>query len=339
MPSRRTVLAGMAAFATTPALSLLPGAPARAAMSGAVDRTNAFLAALAPEKAAKARFALGSTTWLNWNYFGGGDLTKPGVRFEEMDPAEQDAGTELLATVLSPAGFDKVERVRALQDVLAAMRSGPAGRNSNRYSLAVFDTPAADAVWGLRLEGHHLELTLTFRGDEAISLSPSSFSCNPNDVTTGRFAGTTAITVEEDLARALFADLSAERQAVARIGDRALRNIRAVAGQEDIDVARAGLPAADLSAGQTDLLWRLIDTYAAEHWPEAVAAEQRARVREGDQAAVHFAWAGGNADGTQLYYRIRGDTFVIELAAVDEKAQHLHTIYHDTERTLGRHVL
>jgi hypothetical protein len=29
----------------------------------------------------------------------------------------------------------------------------------------------------------------------------------------------------------------------------------------------------------------------------------------------------------------------MELATVDTAAQHLHTIYHDTERTLGLHVL
>ena len=141
------------------------------------------------------------------------------------------------------------------------------------------------------------------------------------------------------MARQLFADLSSANQGRARIRDNAITNITAVAGQENIFRTRAGIPAADMSPTQQDLLWRIVEIYAAVHWPEPVAAAQRARVREGDQAAVHFAWAGGNEEDTRLYYRLHGDTFIIELASVDPAAQHLHTIYHDTQRTLGRHVL
>lgn len=339
MPTRRSVIGGLSALAATPILPAAVRAQAVApAIPGIRDRTLSFLAALSPERAAAARFGLDSDTWRGWNYFGN-QLVKPGIRFEEMTAPEQDAGTELLVAMLSPAGFDKVERVRALQDVLAAMRIGPADRNSNRYSLAIFDEPAADAYWGLRLEGHHLELTLTLRGDEVVAVTPSSFSCNPNDVTVGPYAGTTAITGEESLARQLFADLSPANQERARIRDGAITNITAVAGQEFIFRSRDGIPAADLSPGQRDLLGQLLYIFAAEHWPSEVAEAQWQRVQEGDREAVHFAWAGGNEDGTRLYYRLHGDTFVIELAAVDLAAQHLHTIYHDTERTLGRHVL
>ncbi|MGD9738006.1 MAG: DUF3500 domain-containing protein [Bauldia sp.] len=342
MLSRRTVLGGLGAAATLPALPRVATAQAAAAIAPAIpgiaDRVNSFLSVLAPEKAAAARFPLDSGVWRGWNYFGN-NLVKPGIRFEEMEPAEQDSGTELLVAMLSPAGFDRVQLVRALQDVLAAQGIGPADRNSNRYSLSIFDEPAADAIWGLRLEGHHLELTLTLRGDEVVSVTPSSFSCNPNDVPTGPYAGQVAVRVEEEAARALFADLSAEQQRVALISADPILNIRAVSGQEGYYADRAGLAAADMTTTQQDLLWQVVRAHGVEHWPDAVGAANWDRLRSGDQAAVHFAWAGGNEDGTRLYYRLHGDTFLIELAAVDPAAQHLHTIYHDTERTLGRHVL
>ncbi len=341
-PSRRTVLAGLAAAATVSALPRRPAlaqpAPAGPLYPAIRERTLGLLAALAPAKAARARFALGSEVWTGWNYMGN-TLVKPGIRFEEMESSEAGAGEDLLAALLSPAGAEKVRRVRVLQDVLAELRIGPADRNSRRYSFAVFGEPAADTVWGLRFEGHHLELTLTLRGDEIVSVTPSSFSCNPNDVTVGPTAGTTAITAEEELARRLFADLPAGQQAVARIANRARNNIVATAGFENFFTNRQGLPAADMATAQQDLVWQIVDTYAAEHWRAPIAEAQRGRVREGDRGAVFLAWAGGNEDGTPLYYRLHGDTFVIELAAVDSAAQHLHTIYHDTDRTLGRHVL
>lgn len=342
MLSRRTVLGSIGAAVALPALPRTALGQAAAAASPAIPgiagRTTAFLSALAPEKAARARFSLDSGAWRGWNYFGT-NLVKPGIRFEEMEASERDAGTELLAAMLSPGGFEKVQMVRALQDVLAARGIGPADRNSNRYSLAVFDEPAAGALWGLRLEGHHLELTLTLRGDEVVSVTPSSFSCNPNDIDSGPFAGATAIRTEEEAARALFADLSAEQQRTALISETPIPNIRAVAGQEGYFRERAGLPLADMTTVQQDLLWQVVHAHAVDHWPDAVAAAQLDRVRAGDPAAIRFAWAGGNVDGTKLYYRLHGDTFLIELAAVDVAAQHLHTIYHDTERTLGRHVL
>ncbi len=341
--SRRTVLAGLAASAAAPVLAPI-GARAQASAAAGVplpairERTAALLAGLAPDKAARARFGFDSPTWRNWNYMGN-TLVKPGIRFEEMDAAEQGAGIDLLTAMLSPEGFAKAERVRILQDVLATLRVGPRDRNSGRFSFAVYGEPAAAGVWGLRFEGHHLELTLVMDGDAVVATTPTSYSCNPNEVTVGPTAGTTAIVAEEQVARRLFADLAAGRQAEARFSDRALNNIIASAGKEDFFKARQGVAAADMTISQQDLLWQIVDTYAAEHWPVPLAEAQRARVREGDRDAVHFAWAGGNEVHTPLYYRVHGDTFVIELAAVDSAAQHLHTIYHDTERGLGRHVL
>ncbi len=341
MLSRRTVLAGAAAVAALPALPSIAGAqPALASPSipAIRERTESLLAALSPELTAGARFDLGGEAWRSWNYFGT-NLVKPGARFEQMSPAGREAGTELLYAMLSPLGFEKVDRVRALQDVLRAMGIGAADRNSDRYSFAVFNEPSATRLWGLRFEGHHLTLSLTMRGDEVVSVTPSAFSCWPNDVTMGPHEGSTALLIEEGTARTLFADLPSALQSRARINDAPFRQIMAVAGRENIFAVREGIPAAEMTAGQQDLLWRIAEAYAAEHWPEPIASAQRARLREGDREAVHFAWAGDNIEDTPLYYRLHGDSFVMELATVDTAAQHLHTIYHDTERTLGLHLL
>jgi hypothetical protein len=339
MLSRRTVLAGAAAAAALPALpSIAVAQPAPLAIPGIRERTQILLAALPPELAAAARFDLGGETWRSWNYFGT-NLVKPGARFEQMGPAEREAGTDLLYAMLSPSGFEKVDRVRALQDVLRAMGIGAADRNSDRYSFAIFNEPSPTELWGLRFEGHHLTLSLTLRGDEILSVTPSAFSCWPNDVTMGPYEGSIALAVEEGMARTLFADLSSAIQANARINGTAFRQIMAIAGRENIFAVREGIPAADMTTAQQDLLWQIAEAYAAEHWPEPIASAQRARLREGDREAVHFAWAGDNIEDTPLYYRLHGDSFVMELATVDTAAQHLHTIYHDTERTLGLHVL
>ena len=55
-----------------------------------------------------------------------------------------------------------------------------------------------------------------------------------------------------------------------------------------------------------------------------------------DMAAVHFAWYGPNAAEHSFGYRVIADRFVIELGCIDQRAQHLHPVYHDLGNTLGR---
>jgi hypothetical protein len=224
----------------------------------------------------------------------------------------------------------------ALQDVLAARGDGAGRRSSERFSFAVFGAPAEKGAWGFRLEGHHLSLSIAVRDGRIVSVTPSSFSANPNRVQSGKHAGLVTLKGEETLARRLFADLAPGQQARARLSDSALRNILSYAGRERANARKAGLAAADLGSAQRDLLWQLVETYTAEHLSPPIASAQRARVASGDREAVHFAWYGPNTVETAFGYRVIGDGFVIEMGSVDQAAQHLHTIYHDLASVLGR---
>ena len=61
-------------------------------------------------------------------------------------------------------------------------------------------------------------------------------------------------------------------------------------------------------------------------------------MREGDPEEIRLGRAGGTRPGELMYYRLHGPTFVIELATAGSNPYHLHTIRHDPERHLGRHV-
>lgn len=336
-----TTVAGVGAVGAALALTVPVARASDARLATAATlrpKVTTFLAALQPDQLARATFALRSETWAKWNFMGT-TLIKPGLPLSAMNGSQRDAALDVMAAILSPAGFAKAVRVMNLQDVLVALGDGVGRRSSQHYSLAIFGAPSATDAWGLRFEGHHLTLSVTMVGDDVVSVTPSSFSCNPNDVPVGPARGTTALTEEEDLARTLFADLKGAAASRALIQERAYRNIMATAGRETLHKTPEGVPLADLSTSQADLVWRLVDVYASEPWAGDVATAQAARVRAGDRAATRFAWAGGNEAGTPFYYRITGPTFAIELGAVDAKAQHLHTIYHDLERTLGRHVV
>jgi hypothetical protein len=341
-PDRRTVmLAGTALLGIT----ALPGAAAGAGDAGLgpaeelLAAMRRFLSSLEPQQRKAASFAWNGAEWKGWNYFGAGGAggyIKPGLRLEQMTAPQKEAAWNLLATFLSPLGIEKAKNVMTLQDVLAARGDGAGQRSSERFSLAVFGTPAETGAWGLRLEGHHLSHSIAARDGRIVSVTPSSFSSNPNRVTAGPHAGLVTLKDEEALARRLVGDLSPALQSRARLSETALGNILSYAGRERANTQKKGVAAAQLTAGQRDLLWQLIESYTVDHLSPVLATAQKARVRAGDREATHFAWYGPNTPEKAFGYRVIGDGFVIELGSVDPAAQHLHTIYHDLANVLGR---
>jgi len=338
-PDRRSViLGGTAALGAV----VLPGSYAGAAEPGLAPADDflaaarRFLATLDPARRKAATFAWNGPDWRGWNYFGGGGLIKPGLRLEQMDAAQQEAAWALPAVLMSPDGIAKTRNVMLLQDVLASLGNGAGQRSSARFSFAVFGTPSETGAWGFRLEGHHLSQSIAVRGNRIVSVTPSSFSSNPNRVPSGKHAGLNTLKDEEALARRLVADLAPKQQKRARQSEAPLRNILSYAGRERANGKKIGIAAAELASGQRDLIWQLVETYAVSYLAPPLAAAQRARIRAGDREAVHFAWYGPNTPERAFGYRVIGDQFVVELGSVDPAAQHLHTIYNDLGNVLGR---
>lgn len=338
-PDRRRVVVAGASLLGAAAVPLAFPLAAGAGLAPATEllaRSNQFLSTLDPEQRQAASFAWNGPEWRGWNYFGSSDYIKPGLRLEQMTVPQKTAAWEILTTILSPSGLEKAKNVMTLQDVLAALGNGAGRRSSERFSFAVFGVPADTGAWGFRLEGHHLSQSIAVRDGRIIAVTPSSFSALPNRVASGKHAGLVTLKAEEALARRLYGDLTPKLQAKARLSDTPLGNILSYSGRERANAQKAGLPVADLSSGQRDLLWQLIEIYAVEHVAPALATAQKARVTSGDRQAVHFAWYGPNTAEKAFGYRVIGDSFVIELGSVDPAAQHLHTIYHDLDSVLGR---
>ncbi|MEL6299405.1 MAG: DUF3500 domain-containing protein [Pseudomonadota bacterium] len=338
--SRRDMIAGAAAaggaLMVAPTLALA-AAPATGAQMAAA--ATDLLAALDEAQRAAATFAVGGRRWLRWNYMTGSAFS-PGVPMERMTAAQKERALTLLQSGLSQAGFDKAKRVMLQQDILRdLMKKGSQNRNRDRFSVMVFGEPGASGIWGWRWEGHHLSLTYTLDGPNVVSVTPNSFSSEPNTVWDGPHKGMTALPDEERLGRQIFADLSPKLQALARFQDRSPGNVRATAGREGRIKTRAGVPLSDLTTPQRDLVVRLLDVYTSDHLPADLAGVQKARAREGDLNAARFAWAGDETrEGASIYYRLHGDTFLIEFASLHGQPLHLHTAVHDRQRNLGRHV-
>lgn len=337
-PDRRSVVLGGAAVLGATALphGAAAAEPGLGSAANFLSATKTFLVGLEPDKRKAASFAWNGTEWRGWNYFGGGGLIKPGLRLEQMSAAQKEAAWNMLGVLWSPSGIEKTKNVMTLQDVLAAQGNGRGIRSSQRFSFALFGTPAESGAWGFRLEGHHLSHSIAVRDNRIVSVTPASFSSNPNRIVSGPHAGLNTLKEEEVLARRLIGDLPAKLKQRARLSDRAMRNILSYAGSERSNAKKVGVAAAELSTAQRDLVWQLIETYAVEHLSSPLADAQKARVRTGDKEAVHFAWYGPNTPERAFGYRLIADSFVIEMGSVDPAALHLHTIYNDLGNVLGR---
>jgi len=273
----------------------------------------------------------------DWHYT---PRQRAGVAWKDMSAEQQAAATELLRTALTAQGLDKVRAVMALEIALREIESR-SSRDPENYAIAIFGTPGdAQAGWGWRIEGHHLSLHWTLRGDAYVSSLPQFFGANParapRDFGTQVRAGSRVLGAEEDRGFLLLRSLSPEQRKTAIFdtkpyGDILTRNAAKVSPLEP-----KGIPFAQLGPEQQALLLSLISTFA-EHLNPDLATARLARVRAGGLESVRFGWAGGVEPGAPYYFRIQGAAFLIELD--NSGGNHIHSAWRDFAGDWGRDTL
>jgi hypothetical protein len=273
----------------------------------------------------------------DWHYT---PRRRAGVAWRDMSAAQRDATTDLLRSALSASGLDKVRAVMALEIALRELETFGLSRDPENYAIAIFGEPSNARPWGWRIEGHHLSLHWTLRGDDYIATLPQFFGANParvpRDIGKGPRAGARVLGEEEDRARALLGSLSAQQRAVAIFdaqpyGDIITRNAERVSPLEP-----KGIAFADLTAAQQAQLLSLISAFA-EHLKPEYAQARLARVHAGGLETLRFGWAGAVKPGEPYYFRIQGAGFLIELD--NSGGNHIHSVWRDFAGDWGRDAL
>jgi hypothetical protein len=305
-----------------------------------------------------------------------------GLPLRYMNRARLKAAEQLLAAGVSDIGFRKIEQIRELENVLTHRdQKSPLGllivRDPDAYYVSIFATLRKDGTiddskpWSWRFEGHHLSLHWTLLGNRVVSSTPQFIGAqplevvesDPNDVLP---AGTRVLEHHEDLARQLIGQLTPDQARIARSEipwDIETTNASDALSQrhphrlEDAGNGRRGILFKDLNTGdQQNTLWELIKAHASFQ----TGAVQAARLREISddpregagrrrERIRFFYMLGTKHEGSPrepLYYKIRGETFVIEYlnkaftvpsAHPDaDKPDHQHTVWRDFENDWGR---
>ena len=304
------------------------------AMSAAAQE---FLSSLDDAQRSKATMEYGDKQRVDWHFIP--KETRKGLLVSEMTEEQKKVAHVLLRSALSQAGYDKSTQIMLLEKVLQEFEGE--GRRFPRdwqmYYFTIFGDPAGDSRWGLSVEGHHLSLNFVAKGGRLVSTTPQVMGANPaliqNENSAGFKVGSRVLAKEELLGFDLVNSLSDGQREQAIIAEKALKEVTTAGEPQPQQEPPVGIPAGKLTSDQRKVLRELIDEYA-QAMPASVARKRWKEIEESGFNNVHFAWAGATEPGIGHYYRIQGETFVVEFVntqpdAAGNPANHIHCLWRD----------
>ena len=282
-----------------------------------------------------------------------------GLTGHAQRPAQQRAAMRLVASGLSTAGYVTVATIMGLENVLDGAEGfrvrfdRERGRDPQLYYLRVFGEPGGPEPWGWRFGGHHVSLNNLIVDGELVATTPSFLGANPAVSPLLGGAVNRPLARVEDLARELVRSLDADATARAVLQPEAPPDLvtanrsriatdaaadRGPGGASRLEYTATpkGLPAAELDAGQRELLRALLDCYFGRV-PDAVSPLPG--YQAGALDAVHFAWAGPTEPGAPHYYRLQGPRLLVEWDNTQTGANHAHSVWRDPAADFGLDVL
>lgn len=301
--------------------------------------TKAFLATLSAEQKGKAQADYDSDGRVGWHFIPMD--TRKGLPLMEMSAEQQTAAKAAFRAVVSQLGYDKATSIMGLESLLLQLE-GPKSegrRNPEKYYFTIFGTPAMKETWGMSVEGHHLSLNFSLKGNAIVDSTPQFMGANPAELKDNygeQFKkGMRVLQAEEQLGFDLVNSLDEKQMAAAKLPGEVPQEIRGAGEPQPPTDAPRGIAADQLKAEQQTQLKKLIETYSSKMKPGVV--KQRWELI--DQAGfdkIHFAWSGAMKPGTGHYYAIQGPTFVIEFInvqadAAGNPANHIHCVWRDLQ--------
>jgi hypothetical protein len=328
----KPVIAALLALA--PLLSAAEPADLSKVSTEMAEAAKAFIQSLDDAQSKKARFEFGSDERENWHFI---PKDRLGLPLAELNEAQLELSRKLLNSAMSEKGLLKIDTIIQLESFLAELENDPVRRDPKKYYTSIFGEPAADGTWGWRFEGHHLSLNFTLSGGKSIDVTPSFFAANPAEVRADhKMKGTRPLAAEEELARALATALHSSEKPVVYT-DKAPDDILTGADRKLTQLEPVGVRVSDMTDAQRDGLMTLIAEYANRFRPQ-IAMDQLEKIRT-DMENLRFGWAGSLAPNEGYYYRIQGTDFLVEVANVQNNANHIHAVWRDRSNDFGHDVL
>lgn len=292
---------------------------------------QAFLSTLSLDQRRAVVLELASKDRTAWHFI---PKSRVGVSWRELNAEQRAAAEALLRNSVSKAGFEKVEAIRTLEPILGKMEGGNAGRDPGLYYFVFFGEPSDERDWSWRYEGHHVSLTFAFHKGKLVASTPQFLGSNPATVLNGPRKGERVLGQEQDLAFKLVESFSPGELAAARLAPQAPPEIiTGAARQASIDGHR-GLPFREMSPAQKKTLLDLLHVHAQVQ-SEKEQARRFNMIQTEELNHLVFAWMGPVDRHGRHYYRIQGDSILIEYDNTQDDGNHIHTVWRNLKEDFG----
>ncbi len=275
------------------------------------------------------------TNLVYWPYL------RKGLPIDFMSAEQRVLVHDLLNTALSAKGYLGAIQIMQLEKVLADAETTGFPRGTENYTLAFFGTPAADARWGWRFEGHHLSLNFSVAPNE-LSVTPAFWGASPAEIPTGALAGFRSLRGSHEAGFELINALDETQRAQAiEDGNPPFDIISGTLNKpmetwdDWLALPPQGIEVSTLSAAQKDLAQRILDEVVTQYRPE-VSASYLAQIDVND---LRFVWFGGTTDGEAHYYRLEGPDFFFEYDLVQGMGNHVHAVWRSKNGDFGGDML
>ncbi len=287
------------------------------------------------DQSGQLRFAGDSDLLNRWTYLPG---PRPGLGLGAMTKSQRMLVHQLLELVLSEACHAQLATIMALEDLLDRRESHRSGRHSTDFWVLMFGDPDAEESWSWRLEGHHACVHVTVAGDE-VTVDPLFLGCHPAVIAQAGRVVTAPLAHEEGLARALVLSLPPADRARTITADSAPSDLysghAAELSRQRLDGLREGIPIDAVDRRTAGAVRALVDLYAGR-LAEPLADELRS-VLAAD--SLRLSWQGNTEPGRAHYYRLAGNSYLIEHENAANQANHVHNVMRRRSETDAEDLL
>lgn len=296
-----------------------------------------FLKALDSTQLEKVILPFNDSSRSTWHFLPGKMWERSGIELAELKDNQKELFSKMLMSFLSETGYTKTLQIIELENVLAKIENNPDFRDPENYFIAIYGNPKKDNLWAWSFEGHHISLNFTIL-DNKITASPRFFGVNPATIKHGPRKGERVLDKEEDIAYELLNTFNTKQKEKAIFQNHAFKDIVTSNASEVTPLAPVGIEIRHLNSNQKSLIKKLIAIYL-NSLPQEIALERENKIHQEEFNQIRFGWAGSVNKNEAHYYRIQGNSFLIEFDNIQNKANHIHTVWRDFKGDFGRDLI
>jgi len=308
-----------------------------------VDAADQFVAQLSDEQKVSVFYHIDDPKWRTWSnpeFL----LAHKGIRLDEVTEPVRKSTMAMLATILSPEGYEKAVSAMRINGYLGELVNGTKVCNEWSYNVCFFGEPSTTRPWGLSFYGHHLCLNIFFYKTQII-VSPWFTGAEPNIIDSGPYSGTRILHEEERLGLQLMQSLDPKVQSKVQVyklmKDPAMPKGRwnhddqrhlCGAYRDNRIVPYEGITVSSMTSDQQQLVLGILEQYLL-YLPAKSRQMQLERIKKHFEE-TYFCWIGGFGDEDPFYFRIQSPVILVEfdhhsgvfLTNKEPAKFHIHTL-------------